>query len=199
MKFIKRLAITSVPTLLLAGAAHADILLAGPGLNLDIPDDDPVGASVTVVASGGMTVETIAVAVSIDHTWVGDHIWTLTSPSGTSVVLMDRPGGVDGGVGDSTNLSSEAGVILDDRFQTPVEEAGADPCDSSDFLGNGECPRAFAPEQSLAAFVGEVADGEWTLTVTDNAGADTGTINGFAIALNNRPGQAEVAAKQLAQ
>ena len=173
----------------LASAANAQIFLAGPGLALDIPDDSPGGVTSSITVESGDTVESVSVAVSIDHTFVGDLIWTLTSPSGTTVTLADRPGEPDqGGFGDSSDLSSAGGtgIIYDDRFPIPAELMGLDCPDTGDIVGDA-CPRAFAPDGALATFNGESAAGTWTLFLSDNAGADTGALDGWALVINNRP------------
>ncbi|MEO0420879.1 MAG: proprotein convertase P-domain-containing protein [Pseudomonadota bacterium] len=170
-----------------ATAANAEIFLAGPGLGLDLPDDDANGVTSSIDASGVGTVESVSIAVSIDHTWVGDLIWTVTSPSGTTVTLMDRPGNPEqGDFGDSSDMSSGLALIFDDRFIAEAESAGSD-CDSSpsDTMGDG-CVRAFIPESALSGFNGESGDGTWTLFLSDNAGGDLGVLNGWALVINNR-------------
>ncbi|MEO0975001.1 MAG: proprotein convertase P-domain-containing protein, partial [Pseudomonadota bacterium] len=151
----------------LCSAAQAEIFLAGPGLGLDLPDSDENGVTSTIEASGIDAVESVSIAVSIDHTWVGDLIWTLTSPSGTTVSLVDRAGSEDGGFGDSSDLSSAIAVIFDDRFIVEAEAAGAD-CDvsPSDTIGDG-CGRASIPRAALSPFNGEAGPGTWTLFLSD--------------------------------
>jgi hypothetical protein len=41
----------------------------------------------------------------------------------------------------------------------------------------------FRPEQPLATFAGQGADGPWVLSVHDGAGADVGAINGWTLTL----------------
>lgn len=105
--------------------------------------------------------------LAIDHTYVGDLIVTLTSPGGTIVTLMDRPlsptpSGIFGCSGDDID------TIIDDEAATALESqcAGATPTISG----------SHSPTGLLSDFDGEAIAGTWTLTVTDNAGADTGTI-----------------------
>ena len=52
--------------------------------------------------------------------------------------------------------------------------AGAD-----DIIGN--YPGDLTPAGSLSGFLGEPLDGTWTLSITDSAGGDTGTLNSWAI------------------
>ncbi|MCP4385563.1 MAG: M6 family metalloprotease domain-containing protein, partial [Hyphomicrobiales bacterium] len=61
--------------------------------NLVIPDDDAAGISnILTVATNG-TVGSIAVAVEIIHSWIGDLKVQLRSPAGTNVGLHDHEGG----------------------------------------------------------------------------------------------------------
>ncbi|WP_144394767.1 PKD domain-containing protein [Pleionea sediminis] len=52
---------------------------------------------------------------------------------------------------------------------------------ADDIIGN--IPGDFDAAESLAAFEGKTLAGEWTLSVVDGAGQDTGTINSWAINL----------------
>ena len=62
------------------------------GLPVAIPDNNQSGVSSSVQVSGG-SVTALSVSVSITHTWRGDLIVSLTSPSGTTAVLHNRGGG----------------------------------------------------------------------------------------------------------
>ena len=82
--------------------------------------------------------------LDIGHTWKGDLVVSVTSPSGKTVTVADRKGG-----------------------------------SADDIVGRFD----------LSAFEGESAKGEWTLTVSDKARRDTGTLRGWGLT-----GLAEVAA-----
>jgi len=108
--------------------------------------------------------------LAINHTWVGDLIVTLTSPIGTTVTLIDRPGTPPGTFGCGQN---NIDTLLDDEAALPAEgQCTAPPAVS----GN------LTPTDPLSAFDGEqlfdeaTNNGTWTLTVTDNAGFDTGSV-----------------------
>ena len=45
----------------------------------------------------------------------------------------------------------------------------------------GNYPLTLSPAESLTSLIGESLDGTWSLTVTDNAGQDTGTLNSWGI------------------
>jgi len=162
--------------LLFFGASQTALSqICGTGGPVAIPD----GSGST--GSGGAATATIAVPafytnaitdftfdLEINHTWVGDLIVTLTSPPPTpiTVTLMNRPrspaDGIFGCGQDNINAT------FDEASGTPVEN---------------ECPNAnptisgvLNPDGDLDNFVGEIPAGDWTLTVTDNAGFDTGSI-----------------------
>ncbi len=81
-----------------------------------IPDNDATGVSVTFdTASLGWfditTVDSVYVGVRIQHTWRGDLIVQLTSPSGRTVRLHDQSGGSDDdivGIYDTTLQPAES-------------------------------------------------------------------------------------------
>jgi len=113
-----------------------------------IPDNDPSGISdvMGIAMDPSTLISGVEVYVDITHTWQGDLIVNLTSPSGTTVTLHNRTGGSD------------------DNIQ-------------------GWYPSELTPEGDLGAFIGEPAAGDWTLWVSDNAGADTGTLNEWCLKL----------------
>lgn len=139
---------------------------ASPGTA--IPDNNPTGVNVTMTLPSGTISDMDVRLDSITHTWVGDLKMTLTSPGGTSVVLMNRPGaGGNGSSGDNfTN------TVLDDEADTPIEAIGP----TGPFTGS------WRPDEPLSAFDGQERGGTWTLNVSDNAGADLGTINTWSLA-----------------
>ncbi|MFT6099243.1 MAG: subtilisin-like proprotein convertase family protein [Arenicella sp.] len=116
---------------------------------------------IVVPSSPGTTVTDLDFQVRINHTYVGDLIVTLTSPAGTTITLIDRPGVPATTFGCSfDNLD----LTLDDAAGTSVETQ----CNTSTPAING----THQPTGSLAAFNGQLVSGTWVLSVTDNAGHD---------------------------
>lgn len=101
-----------------------------------IPDNTAAGISSTISVADPYSVFGTDVSVDITHTWIGDLIVELTSPSGTTVNLHNRSGGSD------DNIVATYAV---DNFN------------------------------------GEVMTGDWVLSVSDNAGADLGTLNSWSL------------------
>jgi serine protease len=103
-----------------------------------IPDNDPTGITSTIDVSDTVQVFGLTADVDISHTWIGDLVVKLTSPTGTEAVLHNAEGGSADNIVKSWDLS---------------------------------------------AFNGEMATGTWTLSVSDNVGADTGTLNNWGLVI----------------
>jgi hypothetical protein len=150
--------------------ANASIPIGGPFFTNSadvpkaIPDNNASGVNSTLSLPAG-TVSDLDVRIGqLNHTWVGDLKITL-SHGATTVTLMNRPGPGTGGASgnDFTNL------ILDDEAATPI--------DSIPSAGPpGGYTGSFKPDQPLSAFDGQSTAGTWTLNVSDNAAADTGSL-----------------------
>jgi subtilisin-like proprotein convertase family protein len=139
-----------------------------------IPDNSATGVTSTIIVPAGANISDLDVRITdLDHTYVGDLKMTLKGPDNTTITLMNRPGTepLNGSTGDNfTN------TVLDDEAMTPIEQIPGDP--ATDFTGS------WKPDQALSAFDGKVRAGTWTLTVSDNAGDDTGTLNAWALLFN---------------
>ena len=101
----------------------------------------------------------INVNLDIAHTFLSDITVSLTSPSGTRVVLISNS------CGDSKNLAA----TFDDDADKFV--CGSNPAISG----------TVRPLGSLASFNGESVQGDWILTVEDNAPSDGGSLNTFSL------------------
>lgn len=139
-----------------------------PDVPLDIPDGDPLGIESDLVVATDVAISDLNVRVEITHTWVGDLFISLrrSNPPLPEVVLLDRPGVPDSTFGCSDDNMN---VTFDDEgAMTNLEDhcAGTDPWFEGDATAVG----------SLSDFDGESTAGTWSLFVSDNAGADTGTI-----------------------
>ncbi len=144
---------------------------SGNTFPISIPDSTPAGVTATIVIPAGSgTVSGLNVAIGLTHTWVGDLIVTLSNGS-TTVTLVNRPGVVSGGstVGYSTDLAGQ--YVFTDVASTPFATAAA--------TGPALAAGSYKPAQALSAFDGAPFEGTWTLSVSDNAGGDTGTIGGL--------------------
>lgn len=141
-----------------------------PNVPVSIPDNNPAGAESQLVVGQDVTLTDVNVRAQITHTWVGDLVITLRAPDNTEVVLLDRPGVPSTVAGCSDN---NLDVTFDDASATDLEShcATTDPW----FTGTAN------PTGSLATFNGFSSAGTWRLFVSDNAGADLGTIDNWEL------------------
>ncbi|MBL0927108.1 MAG: proprotein convertase P-domain-containing protein [Phycisphaerales bacterium] len=108
-------------------------------------------ASAVVDVPLGFCVADMRVDLDLQHTYIGDLIVELTSPRGQTVRLHNRTGG------------SADDIIATFADGAPVGTRAPD--------GPG----------TLADFSAKLGSGRWTLTISDNAGGDTGTLRGFTL------------------
>ncbi len=103
------------------------------------------------------------VNLDIDHTYIGDLRVKLKSPSGTERILLSQI------CGNFVNILLD----LDDESANAYPPT---PCPPNG--GN------YQPNQTLAAFDGENAQGTWTLTIEDLADADGGTLQNWGLSID---------------
>lgn len=104
--------------------------------------------------------------VGLDHTWVGDLTFKLTSPGGKTISLFDRAGGE---LNDGNNFCQ---TYFDDSSSMPIQSVTVA---MAPFTG------IFAPLQAQSSFAGDSATGNWTVHVVDNIGSDTGSLRAFGV------------------
>jgi subtilisin-like proprotein convertase family protein len=109
------------------------------------------------------TLADVNVTVNISHSWVNDMTVTLISPAGTQVQLVANP---------CTSASIANIVATFDNAGVNVV-CGNNPAISGTVI----------PIQTLSAFNGESANGNWTLRVLDSFNEDGGSINGWSLNL----------------
>ncbi len=131
---------------------------------LAIPDLKTSQASNQISLATNPLLESVAVALRLDHTAVGDLEISLIHPDQTEVPLMLHRGGDNPNLGVGTCGSGESRTLFSDAAPLSVS-AGAVPF-------NG----AFRPEQPLGKFAGKPANGAWVLRLTDSFDEDSGTL-----------------------
>ncbi|HUS90309.1 MAG TPA: proprotein convertase P-domain-containing protein, partial [Phycisphaerae bacterium] len=144
-------------------------LLDGSGTihvpSTDVPKsivDNTTTTSIAVVGGLVGQVRDVNVTLNITHTYCGDLDVFLIGPTGVSVELFTDVGG------SGNNFTN---TTLDDEAADSIT-AGTAP-----FTGS------FRPEGLLSGFDGLAANGTWTLSVTDDAGADQGTLNSWSLTI----------------
>jgi len=159
----------SIPT---GQPADEPTTFAYTGPPVPIPDDDDAGVSVSlpVDMTGYAAKLTFSIDGSdcssaegsgIDHTYVGDLVGTLTSPSGATAILFSH----EGGGGDDL-----CQVVFDDAAEDPFSDANTAP-----FTGT------WRPQDPLAGLMNAPVAGTWKFTAADTAAVDTGSIRAVSL------------------
>ena len=120
--------------------------------------------------------------VGLSHTWAGDLTATLTNGSAT-VDLFRRVGFTGSGFGSSANFNGN--YVFEDGYPTTLWDAAAG-LGTNDIIAPGNY-RASGASGSLVSmltpFQGSFTPGPWTLTITDSAGGDIGSLAGWRLQL----------------
>ncbi|MCD2259449.1 BspA family leucine-rich repeat surface protein [Psychroserpens luteolus] len=166
----------------------ATVFAAGISVDtpIDIPDNDDTGISSTANITGidsDLEVSIITVQVAIDHTWTGDLSIDLIAPGGETAVLFAES------LSESSNLNSNfpitftdtAGVSADDIGETiENSEAACETDNICEYTAMGGVD-AFAQLINAINTNGSSFNGDWTLSLRDQAGQDTGTLVSWQI------------------
>lgn len=156
------------------------VTFAYSGAPVPIPDNSTLGATIQIPVSGvgraskltfsiGGTVcntTTGSTTVGIDHTYVGDLVGQLTSPTGVTATVFNRNG---------SNGQNLCQVVFDDAAANPF---------SSVTNGNAPFTGTWRPTTPLTPLRGAPVDGTWTFFVRDAAGADTGSVRSVSLGIN---------------
>ena len=114
----------------------------------------------------GITVADVNIGIYATHSYRGDLRFTLVSPSGTRVQIVNAPGG-------SNNGADDFNVLLDDS-------ASAGSVGAYTSAAGGSAPPytvTLTPQAALSAFNGQNATGVWALEICDTyPSADNGTF-----------------------
>ena len=129
-----------------------------------IPDNGSVQSVINIVSSNYLLEAELQ--TTITHTFSGDLDITLQSPAGTVEVVTTDNGGSNDNVFNGTYWRDTANegpvdhVYVNNVVATPLDLEGA-----------------------MARFTGQNPNGNWTLTVADDATIDTGTLNSWSLTL----------------
>lgn len=153
----------------------AALYCSAPGVA--IPDNTPAGIGDGLMVADSGILTDLNVTLDVTHTWVGDLIVTLEK-NGTSIALMDRPGFTGAGFGCGED---DISATFDDAGGAPVE----DECDTGGVAIMG----TLIPQEALSTFNNTSLAGDWTLSISDNAGFDTGTLDMWCLSPATVPGE----------
>ncbi len=132
-------------------------------LPIDISSSGSSGVyTSTITIAQNLTITDVNVIFSAEHTFNGDLDITLTSPAGTEI-----------------ELSTDNGGSSNDYTNTVFDQ------EATDLITDGTAPFTgmYRPEGDLSSLNGEMAAGDWILTVADDAGGDGGVFTQFGLQL----------------
>ncbi|MCO6475064.1 MAG: proprotein convertase P-domain-containing protein, partial [Phaeodactylibacter sp.] len=149
----------------------------GPPVLISPQGANSVTSTIRVESAGA--VAGIAIRnLDIEHSYVGDLSAYLQSPSGTIVHLFDRPGFPASFFG-----CSGANLMLSFADDALLTAAGLEStCNSYPAISG-----TFQPIDALSVFIGEPAEGEWKLTISDHFDQDGGQANSWELDLCSTP------------
>lgn len=145
-------------------------------LNTAITDNTPSGITDTLLIAGSGVIADINVTTTITHTWSGDIVVRLTSPSNTPVTIIDRPGFTGSGFGCGNN---HIRAVLDDEAATAVE--GICATSTADDPPPYAIDGTYIPNNPLSVLDGQNANGTWRINISDRASGDTGYLKTWCV------------------
>ncbi len=149
-----------------AGTLNSWSLNIGRDFSQDVAPIAVVDAGTfnTTLPVQGLTgsIQDLTVSLNMTHAFNADLDVFLTSPTGTKVELFTDVG---------TSSDNFTGTFLDDAAAVPIT------------AGLGAFTGLFRPEGLLSAFDGEDANGNWTLTVTDDLAGFGGSLVDWSISI----------------
>lgn len=132
---------------------------------VNIPDNNASGVNSVINVVDDFIMSDVNVTINISHSWMQDLIFSLESPQGTSIELVNR---------------QCSGASGNQNMATTFDDLGIDlVCANSSPVITG----TIKPSEELLSFNGESSLGDWVLTVSDNAGLDTGSITSWSLEL----------------
>jgi subtilisin-like proprotein convertase family protein len=143
------------------------------GVNIPLSVSGVTGAVADInfrfdaAAEGDCNATTGNVNAALDHTYLGDLEFRLTSPTGTTVSIMNQRAGTRENIC-NTVLDDDGGFP---SLSTVTNSAG------QTLSGN------FAPDNPLSAFDGQDPNGTWVLNVRDFASVDTGSMRRYSLVI----------------
>jgi subtilisin-like proprotein convertase family protein len=135
----------------------------------------PLVTSMINVSGLPASISDVDVGTFISHTNNADLDITITSPSGTVVTLATDRGETNDNVFNGTHWDDDA----DPGSHVPY--LGNPNIASDHTYANAVLATPLTPMEPLAAFTGENPNGTWTLTISDDANLDGGSLNSWNV------------------
>ena len=121
----------------------------------------------------------ISICADIEHSYLGDLEVVIICPDGSSAILKEYPGGSGTYLGEPVDDGSLTPGVGYDYCWTETAGYGTM---VSEALSVATLPAGdYTPFESLTNLVGCPLNGDWTISITDNLGADNGYIFSWQI------------------
>ncbi|MCZ8361844.1 MAG: proprotein convertase P-domain-containing protein [Microcystis sp. LE19-251.1A] len=168
------------------------VTFTGTGTGFSIPDNNATGASstITIPTSSNFSITNITVTLNnLTHSYVGDLIANLTYvPTNTTVSLFNRIGRVTTGLGDASNFNGN--YSFNDASTSNIWSVAASGGDDFVIPGGNYFPTGAGSGTLvpiLTSLGGSQTAGDWRLTISDLAAADTGSLGSWTLNLEGTP------------
>lgn len=180
-----------LPLALIAGAVTISAAAGdtfGPGDGYGIPDDNTAGVNSSILINEvGEITDLDLILSDLSHSFLGDLIINLThEDSGTSWNITNRAGQLEGG-----DETFGFDIDLDGTYTIDDESTNGSFHDQISFEGGLLPPGDYNSLGSLANFDGLDVAGSWTLSISDNAGGDTGELGSWSLRVETTGGPGE--------
>lgn len=169
----------------------ASTVVNSGAISVAIPDNNPAGVTHSLNVAGipaTAIVTGISVKLNMTHTWDGDMVFALKSPSGAIINLdyyLTGTGGAGVTTGFVNTVISSAGTAALNTGTNPY--TGTFRADLAAGTANPPSgPTGFTPTTtSWATFMSSGSpNGAWTLGMYDGGGGDLGTLTSWEITVN---------------
>ncbi|MDR8525225.1 S8 family serine peptidase [Shewanella fidelis] len=174
----------------LAGVTlSSNSVMAGESFSVDVATDAAAAwgdYTITVTGDDGTTVKSKSVALSVLPQGIQDFTYSNTD----SVSIPDNdPAGIVSTIDvadDVQVFGVNADVDISHTWIGDLVVTLTSPAGTEVVLHNREGGNAddIVKNWDLSAFNGEIATGTWSLSVSDNVGADTGTLNSWGLVIS---------------
>ncbi|WP_422105426.1 BspA family leucine-rich repeat surface protein [Winogradskyella sp.] len=177
-----------------ADAAKVFAIGVGQNTPVDIPDNDDTGitsvANITGIDADLEVIE-ITVQTAVNHSWIGDLYMDLTAPNGETVVLFAES------LNENSNLNADFPIVFTDAATTPAIDIG-NTISGFDAVCEVDNICEYTAMEGVDAFAQLIAEintngssfnGDWTLSLRDDIGDDTGNLVSWQLNITaNDPG-----------
>lgn len=140
-----------------------------------IPSGPAVVTSTLLVSGMGNSITSVDLTTFLTHSFPADIDMTIMSPGGTVVTLTTDNATTNDDVFNGTNWNDKANPA----GQVPYASNNGMVTDHSYVLGTAVL--SLTPEEPLSAFLGQDPNGTWTITISDDAVGDGGTLTSWSL------------------